>query len=99
VSDVGDRCPDRLGGLAVRLGPEFAAGNTDPLEDADILVRKWARQAAFGRWDDPRVHTQQALDHRVAAGLLGNLPDHRVERILPMLGPTARKSPVGLALR
>ena len=47
-----------------------------------------ARQAIAGR-DDPRVHAQQAFDHRVTARLLGDLADHRVERILPVLDSAA----------
>jgi hypothetical protein len=99
VSDAGDRCPDGLGGFVVRLRPELAASDQDPVEDADIVVREQAAQTAFGRGNESRVHAQQAVDHRVAAGLLSNLPDHRVERILPVLDPATGKSPAALARR
>lgn len=99
VSNAGDRDPDRLGDLAVRLRPELTAGDTNLVEDADIVVRELARKAEFGHGNDPRIYAQQPLDHRVAAGLLSNLPDHRVERVLPVLDSTTRKSPVSLAPR
>jgi hypothetical protein len=30
MSDTGDRCPDRLGDVAVQLRPELAAGDANP---------------------------------------------------------------------
>jgi hypothetical protein len=57
-------------------------------------MRERAAQAALGRRDDPRVHAEQPFDQPLAAGLLSDLPDHRVERILPVLDLAARKSPV-----
>jgi hypothetical protein len=76
AGDIGDRSPDRLGGFPVRLGPQLAAGDTDPVEDTDIVVWERAGQATFGYGDDPRVHAEQSFDHRVASGLLGILPGH-----------------------
>lgn len=37
TSDAGDRRPDRLSDLAVRLRPELPADDTDLVEDVDIL--------------------------------------------------------------
>jgi hypothetical protein len=65
---------------AIGFGPEPAAGDTDRVEDADVLVIDVC--TGFGRGDHPGVHAQQAFDHRFAAGPLNELPEHRVERIL-----------------
>jgi hypothetical protein len=54
---------------------------------------------ALGCGDHPGVHAQQALHHRVAAGLLSDLPGHRVERVFRVFDLAARENPVGLALR
>ena len=42
-----------IGDVAVRLGPEPAAGDTDPVEDADILVLASHRAPSDGQ--GPRI--------------------------------------------
>ncbi len=85
--------------MAVRLGPKLPTGDTDLVEDADTVMVGQTRPVTFGRGDHPGIHPQQAFDHRVAAGLLSDLPDHRVERILRVLDPTARQGPIARAVR
>jgi hypothetical protein len=74
-----------------------AAGDADLVKDADILVRDSRTRRSHG--DHPGVHAQQAFDHRIEAGLLGDLPDHSIEGILPVLdrppGRVQWLSPVG----
>lgn len=84
--------------FAVRLWPKLAVGDTNLVEDADILMLWSVEDGTFGRVDHSGVHTRQVFDHRVAARLLSDLPNHRVERILRVLDPAARKGPVTLAL-
>ena len=68
--------------FAIRLRPQCATGDADSVEDAEVVMLDFDFLAAPRRRESPRVHAQQAFNQRVAAGLLGNVADHRIERIL-----------------
>ena len=75
----------------MRLGPGWAADDTHPVVDADVLMG--APDKALWRRDHTRVHAQEVLDGGLLSGLLGDFSDHGVEGVLTVLDAATRQRP------
>ena len=92
AGDIRNRSPDRFSDVAIRLRPKLATSDPDRIEDPNVLMIRPTYQS-LSRRNHPRIHPQQPLNHRLTPGLLRNLPNHRIKRILPMLNPPTRQCP------